>query len=172
MPWGGNAFSHVFMLLLICFFCMCVCFAISPSIWVSLGVRRNVCSPAFTHFLYLLCSASYSNFLISSIILTPASSPPASLRSLAFTWPRFCVFTLFSQPLHTLLYWNFSACQHWLRERLCSHYFILCLINTGIDLSYLVLFRTGKKEMRLKQPSLSCCVLHLIRLCRFHCGGL
>lgn len=138
MPWGGNIFSHVFMLLLICFFvCVFVLLSLLPSGFPWVSVATCVHQLLFIFFIFYVLLL-FQTFSFHPYFLTPVSSPPASLRSLAFIWLRFCVFTLFSQPLHTLLYWNFSVCQHWLRERHCSHYFILCLINTGIDLSYLV----------------------------------
>lgn len=104
MPWGENTFSHVFMLLLICFFCMCVCFAISSSIWVSLGVRRNVCSPAFIHFLYLLCSASFSNFLISSIFSDTCELATSLFKIVGvYLASLLCFHPFFTAPSHTAL---------------------------------------------------------------------
>lgn len=136
---GGKIHFHMFLCCywFVFFVCVFVLLSLLPSgfPWVSVATCVHQLLFIFYIFYVLLL---FQTFSFHPYFLTPVSSPPASLRSLAFIWLRFCVFTLFSQPLHTLLYWNFSACQYWLRERHCSHYFILCLINTGIDLSYLV----------------------------------
>lgn len=102
---GGKYIFTCFYVVTDLFFFVCVFVLLSllPSgfPWVSVATCIHQLLLIFFIFYVLLLFQTFSFHLY---FLTPVSSPPASLRSLAFTRPGFCVFTFFpTAPPHTSL---------------------------------------------------------------------